>query len=125
MQDRAAGPTWQTTLRSVVLIVLFFCCWLSAFQGSSGKELWPAIVALMTIFITRQVVFGLAFGALAGCLFLTGGDVASALKQLTTDHFFSSLQGPWRVGAILFTLILGSFAVVIERGGGFSAVAKP
>lgn len=124
MQDRAADPLWQTTLRGVMLIVLFFCCWLSAFKGSPGKELWPAVVALVTIFISRQVVLGLALGALAGCLFLTGGDVASALKQLTTNHFFPSLQGPWRVGAILFTLILGSFAVVIERGGGFLAVAR-
>jgi tetracycline resistance efflux pump len=88
------------------------------------KALWPAGVALATILLSRQAVLGLFTGSLAGCLLIFSGDMGAALTSLTEDHFFSSMQGPWRIGAILFTLVLGSFTVVIERGGGFESLAR-
>ncbi len=90
----------------------------------SFKVLWPAVVALLTILIFKQAALGLAMGALIGCISLSHGDIFSAIKNLTTDHFFPSMQGSWRIGAILFTLVMGSFAVVIEKGGGFTALAQ-
>lgn len=90
----------------------------------SVKVLWPALVALLTILIFKQAVLGLFLGALAGCIMLTDGNLLGAFKDLTSAHFFPSMQGPWRVGAILFTLVLGSFAVVIEKGGGFNSLAQ-
>ena len=87
------------------------------------KSLWPAVMALGVILITRQAALGLFVGSLAGCLLLFSGDLGGSLKTLITDHFFPSMQGSWRVGAILFTLILGAFTVVIEKGGGFGSLA--
>ena len=39
----------------------------------------------------------------------------SALRLALADHLFPAVQGPWRVGAIGFTLVLGSFAYVRAR----------
>lgn len=86
--------------------------------------MWPAGVAIVTILLSRQAVLGLFAGSLAGCLLLYAGNFSTAITSLTEKHLFPSLQGPWRVGAILFTLILGSFTVVIEKGGGFESLAR-
>ena len=101
-------------------------CWLAAYIGvdKAGESIIPALVALLSILLFRQATLGLLMGALTGCLFLTHGDWGDTVKILTTEHLFASMQGPWRVGAILFTLVLGAFTVVIEKGGGFEAVAR-
>ncbi len=92
-------------------------------ESASLRALWPAVVALVVIVVTHQAILGLFFGALAGVMFLTGGQVFGSVVSLTEDHFFPALSGPWHVGAILFTLILGAFALVIEKSGGFETLA--
>ena len=67
---------------------------------------------------------GLLFGALTGVLFLTNGNIFQAVTTLTEKHFFPAFSGSWHIGAILFTLILGSFALVIEKSGGFETLAN-
>ncbi len=86
--------------------------------------LWPAVIALLTMLLFKKAALGLAMGSLSGCIFLTQGDLTWALQNLMSKHFFPSMQGDWRIGAILFTLVMGAFAVVIEKGGGFTALAK-
>ncbi|MGJ8655477.1 MAG: Na+/H+ antiporter NhaC family protein [Akkermansiaceae bacterium] len=88
------------------------------------RALWPALVALLLTLVTHQAIVGLLFGALTGVLFLTGGNVFRAVTTLTEEHFFPAFSGSWHVGAILFTLILGAFAMVIERSGGFETLAN-
>jgi Na+/H+ antiporter NhaD/arsenite permease-like protein len=34
------------------------------------------------------------------------------------------LQGPWRLSALGFTLLLGAFAGLLERSGGFEALLR-
>jgi len=85
--------------------------------------LWPAVIALITILFSKKAALGLIMGALTGCLILSEGHLLETMKSLTTEHLFPSLQGSWHIGAILFTLVMGAFAVVIERGGGFTALA--
>lgn len=86
--------------------------------------LWPAITALVAIFITKNALLGLFAGAISGTILLNQGNLFLATTSLIEDHFFPSFQGSWRIGALLFTLILGSFSLVIERGGGFQALAN-
>lgn len=111
---------------AVITTVLLLTTWLLASFSApvALKVLWPAAVALTTILCFRQAVLGLVAGSIAGCLLLLDGHVGMAVISLVEHHFFKSMQGPWRIGAILFTLILGSFTVVIEKGGGFEAVAR-
>lgn len=89
---------------------------------SATRALWPTAVALAVILISRQAALGLFAGSMAGCFLLFGSDAGAAFKSLLVDHFFPSMQGSWRIGAIVFTLILGAFTVVIERGGGFRSL---
>lgn len=86
--------------------------------------LWPAVVALLSILLTRHAVLGLLAGGLSGCLLLADGNLTVAVQSLTVEYFFASMQGPWRIGALIFTLILGAFTVIIEKGGGFDALAR-
>lgn len=110
---------------AITIVSLLAISWLLAEPGapSSLAALWPAAVALITILLSRQAMLGLFAGSLAGCIFLTNGNLWTAVTSLTETHFFGSMQGSWRVGAILFTLVLGAFALVLEQGGGFESLA--
>lgn len=79
----------------------------------------PAVVALTTILITKRAALSLLLASVVGVLILHGGNVLLASKGLLVDHLFPSISGAWHIGPIIFTLILGSFAQVLERSGGF------
>lgn len=86
------------------------------------RALWPALVAIGVIVLLKEAAVGLACGVAAAALLLAGGDPVKALRLALADHVFPALQGPWRTGALVFTLLLGSFAAVLERSGGFEAL---
>jgi len=88
----------------------------------AARAVWPTLVALTVIIVTRHALVGLVSGALAGALLLTGGNPVTALVDLSAAHLIPSLASSWKLGAIAFTLILGGFAAVLEAGGGFTAL---
>ena len=112
--------------RTAPLIVLLVATIVVAWRMEDGlaRALWPAVVALAAILTTRHAVAGLACGTLAGALLLTGGDLAAAPRVLLADHAFPAIQGPWRTGALVFTLLLGSFAGLLEHSGGFATLME-
>lgn len=79
---------------------------------------WPAAVALVMVFTTRRAALGLALAGIAGCLILAGGHPIRTITSWALDHAWPALIGPWHLGAIAFTLLLGAFAAVLEAGGG-------
>jgi Na+/H+ antiporter NhaC len=97
--------------------------------GAAGNDsllraLWPALVAIGVIVLLKEAAIGLACGVAAAALLLAGGDPLKALRLALADHVFPAMQGPWRVGALVFTLVLGSFAGILERSGGFEALLR-
>ena len=84
--------------------------------------LWPAVCAISLIILTKQAALGLAGGLVAGALLIHHGDPAGALRGVFADYLFPALDGSWHVGAIVFTLILGSFAGLLEKSGGFDTL---
>lgn len=84
--------------------------------------LWPAFCALVVIVMTKQAAFGLASGVVAGALLIHYSEPATALRAIFADYVFPSLDGSWHVGAIIFTLILGAFAGLLEKSGGFDTI---
>lgn len=84
--------------------------------------LLPAVVALVTIVWTRKAAIALFSAVVVGVLMLHGGNPLVASKALFVDYLFPALSGPWHMGPIVFTLVLGSFAHVLERSGGFSVM---
>lgn len=86
------------------------------------NALWPAVCALVVIVLTRHAALGLGSGVVAGVLLIHKGNPGAALRAVFSDYVFPSLDGPWHVGAIIFTLILGAFAGLLEKSGGFDTI---
>lgn len=93
-------------------------------NDSLFRALWPALVAIGVIVLLKEAALGLACGVAAAALLLAGGDPLKALRLALAEHVFPAMQGPWRVGALVFTLVLGSFAGILERSGGFEAILR-
>ncbi|MFT5233521.1 MAG: tetracycline resistance efflux pump [Candidatus Krumholzibacteriia bacterium] len=86
------------------------------------RSLWPPIVALVVIVLSRKAIVGLLIGALAGAIVAQHGNIWAAYLSLFADHLAPNLASSWKTGAIAFTLILGGFAAVLEAGGGFTSL---
>jgi Na+/H+ antiporter NhaC len=106
---------------SIVLVGLSLA--LPAFEPPTAlTALWPAVCALTLIILTKHAALGLAGGLAAGALLIHHGDPAGALRAVFADYVFPALDGSWHVGAIVFTLILGAFAGLLEKSGGFDTI---
>jgi len=84
--------------------------------------LWPAICALAVIISTKSAALGLASGVVSGGLILHHENLLLTPRAILADFIFPALDGSWHVGAIVFTLILGAFAGLLEKSGGFDTI---
>ncbi|MDX2475310.1 MAG: Na+/H+ antiporter NhaC family protein [Candidatus Krumholzibacteria bacterium] len=91
---------------------------------ASVRAVWPPLVALTVIILTRHALTGLLVGGLAGAILVQAGNPWTAYLSLFADHLVPNLQSSWKMGAVAFTLILGGFAAVLEAGGGFTALLQ-
>ena len=116
-------PKWDCPLPcKLVLLSTILLTILLAFTDWPVRVLWPPIAALAVIIVTRHALIGLLAGGFAGAFLITGGNPAAAAADLFSDHLIPSLESPWKLGAIGFTFILGGFASILERGGGFASL---
>ena len=122
--QKSKYPSFYIILVGVLILSVVLASFSSTGGSTVLRGLWPAMMALLFTLITREAILGLFFGALTGVLFLTNGNIFQAVVTLTEKHFFPAFSGTWHVGAILFTLILGAFAMVIEKSGGFETLAN-
>ncbi|MEZ4387090.1 MAG: Na+/H+ antiporter NhaC family protein [Candidatus Krumholzibacteriia bacterium] len=112
----------MTRWRTGIVVLLVVVTALLAVTPGAVRSLWPPLVALVVIVLTRRALIGLLVGAYAGAVLLAGGDPWTAYLDLLRDHLAPSLASAWKMGAILFTLILGGFAAVLDATGGFAAL---
>lgn len=108
----------------LALAIAFGGALLLARTEAAARTVWPPLAALLVIGATRNALAGLLAGAFAGALMLAGGDPWRAYLDLLGEHLAPSLRSSWKTGAIAFTLVLGGFAAVLERGGGFGALVR-
>lgn len=113
-------PSFPVALACVLVIGT----WPVAWSATLLRELWPPLVALAVIAATRHALAGLLAGGFAGAVILAGGDPWQAYLAVFSDHLAPSLASTWKTGALLFTLVLGGFAAVLERGGGFRTLLE-
>lgn len=85
---------------------------------------WPSMVAVLVVLITRRVLVGLLVGAGSGALILSKGNIWLACLSLFGDHLIPHFESSWKMGALGFTLLMGGFAAVLEKGNGFGRVFK-
>jgi Na+/H+ antiporter NhaC len=116
------APPSHSRVRSLLLpgILLVLTLALIAFPVP-WRPLWPAMIALVMVFATRRAASSLLTACLAGAL-LTFGDPNPDLRTAWIDPsrgaLWSALASPWHYCSLIFTLLLGSFAAVIERSNG-------
>lgn len=83
----------------------------------------PPLVALVLILVTRQAAVSLFAATIVGAFLLAGPCPISAMRCLLEDHLFPKIgNSDWNLSAIIFTLTLGAFATLLEKGGGFTAI---
>lgn len=104
---------------------LAFCIALAllAYQPLAAVWFVPAFT-LAFILRTRQAALGLLLGTCLGSFAISGQALFSGIQVALQTYIFGALDGAWHISAILFTLILGAFAGVLQANGGFAALAK-
>jgi len=102
-----------------IAILIVLASWPLAWTGGPLRELWPPLVALAVIAVTRHALTGLLAGGFCGAVILAGGDPWQAYLAVLRDHLAPSFASSWKTGALAFTIVLGGFAAVLEAGGGF------
>jgi Na+/H+ antiporter NhaC len=96
---------------------------IQSMQMADFIPLIPPVVALVLILITRQAAVSLFAATVAGAFLLAGPSPVFAIRSLFEDHLFPKIGGSaWNLSAIIFTLTLGAFATLLEKGGGFTAL---
>ncbi|MEX0329991.1 MAG: Na+/H+ antiporter NhaC family protein [Puniceicoccaceae bacterium] len=90
--------------------------------GLAFGAIWPSVAALLLVFTTRNVLAGLLGGALVGAILLADGRLWAVPMQLVENHLLPNFSSPWKSGAIVFTLLLGGFVHLLEKGGILQAL---
>lgn len=112
--DGVRGGRWQGLW---LLLGLLSGTFLLEFLDLRFAAIWPSVVALILVFSTRNVAGGLLGGAVAGSLLLVDGALWRLPMDLVESHLLPNFSSPWKSGAIIFTLLLGGFVHLLERGG--------
>jgi tetracycline resistance efflux pump len=110
--------------RPVVVFLFWLCTWLFVLTDSGLKALWPSIVALVAVFLLNRSISGLLIGASAGLVLLSDGNPFRAFVSGFSDHLIPVLQSSWNLSVLIFTLLLGGFVALLEKGGGIRAMMQ-
>ncbi|MDZ8120497.1 Na+/H+ antiporter NhaC family protein [Pontiella sp. NLcol2] len=111
-------------MRVITVSVFFLFSWGVVFFDFPGRALWPSVVALVSVFLLNRTITGLLLGTGAGLILLNDGHPVQASVSLFTDHLFPVLGSVWNLSVLAFTLLLGGFAALIEKGGGLQALTE-
>jgi len=118
---RNAGLTGAVCMvTALVLGASFVLAW----WGPWWLVMWPTVAALTLVFLSKSAWIGLLAGAACGAVLLGEGSVPGALSELVRTQFLPIFSSPWKISAILFTLILGGFVALVERGGGLHGLVR-
>ncbi|MDF7822552.1 Na+/H+ antiporter NhaC family protein [Pontiellaceae bacterium B12227] len=109
-------------MRLTIVTLVFISSWFVGLQDMPWISLWPSVVALTAVFLLNRTITGLLLGAGAGVVILHHGNPVTACSSLFTDHLFPVLGSSWNLSVLAFTLLLGGFAALIEKGGGLQAL---
>ncbi|MDB4436073.1 hypothetical protein N9139_01210 [Akkermansiaceae bacterium] len=82
----------------------------------------PPLVALILILWTRKAARSLGAAVIVGVFLIHREELTGAFPALFLDHLFPIFDSSWNQSAIIFTLTLGAFATILEKGGGFTAM---
>ena len=109
----------------LVLVGVLLVSWvLGSFEGLVWRALVPTMAALVVVFVMRSAFWGLLAGAICGALLMAGGSPGGATKHLLLEQLLPIFSSPWKISALIFTLVLGGFVALLEAGGGLQALVR-
>ena len=111
----------RTGILSALLLTISI--WL-ADSESASRAIWPSLVALSVVILSRSALVGLLVGASCGAILLADGLLVDSIKQFIYGQFYPIFSSSWKISAILFTLILGGFVALLEAGGGLQGLVR-
>ena len=111
----------RTGILSALLLTISI--WL-ADSESASRAIWPSLVALSVVILSRSALVGLLVGASCGAILLADGSLVDSIKQFIYGQFYPIFSSSWKISAILFTLILGGFVSLLEAGGGLQGLVR-
>ncbi|MDF7799184.1 Na+/H+ antiporter NhaC family protein [Pontiellaceae bacterium B1224] len=111
-------------IRFIIVMILFLGTWLVGLSDAPWIALWPSVVALASVFILSRTILGLLLGMGAGLVLLADGNPVMALGSFFTVHLLPVFSSTWNLSVLAFTLLLGGFAALLERGGGIQALMQ-
>ena len=76
----------------------------------------PPVLAITLAIVTRQVVLSLFAGVLSGWIILTGSFFGGI--EATLNCLVGVFAEGWQTKVILFTLLMGSLLILMQRSGG-------
>jgi len=85
---------------------------------------WPSLLALALAILTRKPALSLATGAFVGVVYLNLDSPELILTEFASTHFLEKVASPWNTSILLFTLIFGGFAGILQYGGGLSVMTR-
>jgi Na+/H+ antiporter NhaC len=109
---------------AVIFGVLVGSFLLGVYEVSAWRALWPSAVALVVVVLARGAFLGLLVGAVCGAIVLAEGQAGAALHYLWGQQLLPIFSSPWKVSALIFTLVLGGFVALVEAGGGLQALIR-
>ena len=116
------SPAFSHPYRKILVLVLWLLTWVFVATDWQSRALWPSVLALVSVLLLKRVIDGLLVGGSAGAVLLSDGNPWSAFLALFTDHLIPALQSTWNISVLIFTLTLGGFVALIEKGGGIQAL---
>lgn len=107
--------------KRLVLLLLALTFVLSHFREPI-VSIWPSLVALLSVLLLRKALPGLLIGAVSGVILMTQGNLLQAPIVFISDIFVPALSSEWNLSVLAFTLLLGGFASLLEKGRGFDKI---
>ena len=87
-------------------------------------SIWPSLVALISVVLLRNALYGLLIGAISGVILMAEGNPLVASSLLIKEILLPALTSTWNLSILAFTLLLGGFAALLEKGGGFESILQ-
>ncbi len=111
-------------MKKIILILLLVATILIPGWFVSLTAFWPSLIALALAILTRRPTLALATGAMVGVIYLNLATPERILTEYAGTHFLEKVASPWNTSILLFTLIFGGFAGILQCGGGLNALAE-
>jgi tetracycline resistance efflux pump len=80
----------------------------------------PPLLAIILALITKDVIFSLFTGVIAGALIVSGGNPVTSFA-LVSNILAENMGDPWNIRVVLFCALLGGLVGLLSRSGAVHA----